>query len=480
MAFRMSRLPRLLLILAALLLAGLTVVRAGQSWKYDSHLDHVAGVWIALALDLKHGLFYRAPFGPTGYGGTRFFPLYFCLHAAAMKIGGWRAAGYFLSATSVMSLLAGVYYLLRRLGIDCWLAAAGVLAVLAGSSVQDSLLGIREDGMAATFSVWGLAICAERDLSSRRVYLAAVFFVLAFATKESSVSGCAALVLWLLLSKHLRPAIKLLTGVALGYGMVLIAMFYASSGRAFAPLHWVLATGSSWSSLIKSPIGMEQMMHGYIAETIMLVLGLAALVATAARRVLSLPSCFFLCTLAVTLVIFSSEGTAGNHLIELHVAGVVMLAVWASELPEAGIAVLAAGCIMAWLELVVQHRDVDAVPVRAQLEEVARAIGPDNGPILADNPMVPIVAGQQPYLLDAFMFRAIREHDPAFAAPMWEMLREQRFAAVVLIDNPDSEEGSDTYSNYHFGDGFVSTMRERYQPAGAIGGQYLFLPRAAP
>jgi len=90
----MTKLPRLALIFATVLLIGLTLVRLAQSWIYDSHLDHVAGVWIALALDLKNGTFYRAASGPLGYGGTRFFPLYFCLHAAGARLlGGWRLPG---------------------------------------------------------------------------------------------------------------------------------------------------------------------------------------------------------------------------------------------------------------------------------------------------------------------------------------------------------------------------------------------------
>ena len=477
----MKKLPQVLVAFSGLLLVGLTAVRLLQSWKNDSHLDHVAGVWVALALDLKRGLFYRAPYGPPGYGGTRFFPLYFCLHAAFMRVMGWRAAGYFLSAASVVLLLTGIYVLLRWLEIDRWLAVAAVLATLAGSSVQDSFLGIREDGMAAMFSVWGLALCVGREPSRRRIFAAALLFSLAFATKETSFAAAAAVFFWLLATKRFRAAWQLAAAIAAGYALVLATMYVASSGRAFAALNVTLATGSSWLSLLYSPVSMEQAMHGYTAETILLVLGLAAFVVQCARGTLRLPSLWFLCTLVVALVIFSSDGTAGNHLIELHVAAVVLFATWASEiqLPEAALATLAAACLLAWTELYVQHADVDSIPVRAQLQQIVQAVGPTDKPILSDNPMVPIAAGQQPYLLDAFMFRAIREENPAFSDPMWQMLRDRKFAAVVLVDNPDSDEGRDTYSNFHFGEDFIPLMLENYESAGSVGTEYLFRPRTS-
>ena len=99
---------------------------------------------------------------------------------------------YVLSAASVVFLLAGCYCLLRKSGVDRWLAVAGCAAVLAGSSVQDAFLTIREDGLAAALNVWGVAHALGREYSRRRLYISAVLFALAFATKETSVFGAAA------------------------------------------------------------------------------------------------------------------------------------------------------------------------------------------------------------------------------------------------------------------------------------------------
>ncbi len=476
----MNRLLRLFLIVVGVLLGGLTVVRVFQSWPNDSHLDHVSGAWIALAGDLRHGIFYRASFGADGYGGTRFFPLFFTLHALGIRLlGGWRAPGYVLSATSVVLLLAGVFYLLRQLQVQRWLAVASCLVVLAGSSVQDSLLTIREDGMAAMFNVFGVALCAGPQVSRRRIWLAALLFTCAFATKETSVFGAAAIFLWLLVSKRFKLALEFGVAAGLGYWVVIATMYFGSHARAFESMRLTLATGTDFRSLLKSPVTMVEAMNSYRAEMVMLILGGAALLMTSLGRVIRLPSLLFICTLAVTLVIFSSEGTAGNHLIDLLVASVGMFTVWAAEMPspEIGLPVLAMTTLVAWLGVLVQHGYDDAVPVRSQLQAIVEKIGPTDKPILADNPLVPIVAGQRPYVLDAFMFRVLQEQVPHFGDPMWQALKARRFGAVVLVDNPDSDEGKDTYSNYHFGDDFMELMRQNYVPAGSVGTQYLFLPR---
>jgi hypothetical protein len=476
----MNRLPRILVAGVAVLLVGLIALRIVQSWPNDSHLDHVSGAWVALASDLHSGVFYRAPYGPDGYGGTRFFPLFFCLHAAGIGLSGsWRFSGYVLSAISVVFLLAGVYYLLRKLGLDRWLAVAGCAAVLAGTSVQDALLTIREDGLAAALNVWGVAMCAGQ-CSRRRLYFSALLFSLAFATKETSVFGAGGLFLALLLNKKTGDAVRLVIATALGYTTVVVIMCVASRGRAFEGLRLTLATGSGFYSLLNSPITMVEAMNSYREEMILLALALTALVLMRVR--LRLPSLWFLCTLAVTLVIFSSEGTAGNHLVDLLVASVVVFAVWTSELslPDLGIALLASASLVAWLGLMVQHRYDDLVPVHTQLQEIVRATAGSGKPILSDNPLVPLAAGQHPYVLDAFMFRVLQDRVPNFGDPMWQMLRERRFGAVVLVDNPDSDEGKDTYSNYHFGDYFMEVLRQNYEPAGSAGTEYIFVPRKTP
>src|SRR5829696_6198507 len=99
-----------ILLLATMLVVGVTVLRVWVVWRHHSHLTFVSGVWISLATDLRDGVFYRALVGPDGYGGTRFFPLHVVLHAALMKLGAAPlSSGYVLSAAAAAALMIGVY-----------------------------------------------------------------------------------------------------------------------------------------------------------------------------------------------------------------------------------------------------------------------------------------------------------------------------------------------------------------------------------
>jgi hypothetical protein len=475
----MSKIPRAVFAVVAIVLIALSLARAVRCWSNDSHLEHVAGAWVALAVDLKDGVFYRPAFGPLGYGGTRFFPLYFSLHAALIKVfGGWRATGYLLSAASIILLLAGLYSLLRRLGVDRWLAAGGVMALLAASSAQDALLTIREDGMASMFNVWGVALWVGNARSPRRLIVSALLFTLAFATKESSVFGMVAVVIWLVVQNQKSAAIRLLILSAVGYGLVVAGIYFGTHGEAYDLFRATVSSGSSLRRVLDAPGALLQTLPGYWAESVLLPLAGAALVAGPGRKLATLPSLLFICTLGVTLIILSSEGAGGNHLLDLHVAAVVLFITAVAEWsPSFGLSACTVAVLIALVSFIPVYRDVDSLPRRDQYREIADTIGRPAGPILADNPLIPIIAGQRPYVTDAFMLRVIAEKRPAFAEPLWRMLAARQFAAVVLQDNPDTDDGKNIYTHFHFGGDFLRYLNENYQIDGTPGDHYVYIPR---
>lgn len=475
----MSKLARTLFIIVAVLLLALTLARAVRSWSNDSHLEHVAGAWVALAFDLDHGAFYRPAYGPLGYGGTRFFPLYFSLHAAALRTSGsWRVTGYFLSASSVVLLLAGLYYLLRQLGVDRWLSAAGLLALLAASSAQDSLLTIREDGMAAMFNLWAVALCVKSPFSNHRVYASALLFALAFATKETSIFGLVAVVAWLVCQNQKSSATRLLLASILGYAVVLVGIYVGSHGRAFEVFRATLSSGIGFRSLLGAPETLIDTLPGYWAESILLVLAAAALLASSRCQLVTLPPLLFLCALGATLVILASQGTGGNHLLDLQVVSIVLfILAMAERAPDFALSACSIAALIAFASFIPVYGEVDSVPRRDQYQEIVETIGPTNQPILSDNPLIPIIAGQQPYVTDAFMLRVIVEKQRSFREPLWRMLDERQFAAVVLQDNPDTDDGRNIYTHFHFGDDFLQHLSNGYQVAGTPGDHYLYLRR---
>jgi hypothetical protein len=59
---------------------------------------------------------------------------------------------------------------------------------------------------------------------------------------------------------------------------------------------------------------------------------------------------------------------------------------------------------------------------------------------------------------------------------MWQMLDGHKFAAIVFLNNPDSDEGRDFYAGTHFGSAFIERMERNYKLTGTQG-KYLYLPR---
>src|SRR2546423_11055201 len=112
----------------------------------------------------------------------------------------------------------------------------------------------------------------------------------------------------------------------------------------------------------------------------------------------------------------------------------------------------------------VNFGSTDTVPVRAQWKDVIHVIGHTDQTILSENPLVPIVAGQQPYVIDPFSFRLMLEKRPSLGEPMWQMLHERRFAAVVLMHDPNSDEGRDFYAGTHFGQGLWNGYNRTTNP----------------
>ncbi len=153
---------------------------------------------------------------------------------------------------------------------------------------------------------------------------------------------------------------------------------------------------------------------------------------------------------------------------------ITVVAEWSLEFGLAGCALAALVAVYSFLPV---YHDVDSNSFRDDYQDVISAVGRTDRPILSDNPLIPIIAGQRPYVADAFMFRVIADNRPGFSEPLWRMLDERQFAAVVLQDNPETDQGKDTYTHIHFGGQFLEHLHRSYEPAGTPGEHYLYLPK---
>lgn len=473
---------RILLCAAVTGLIVLTIVRTAIWWKSDAGISFASGVMITMAADLTRATFYRPLFGPAGYGGTRYFPLYFSLQALLIKLGiPVPASAYLISAAAIVLLLWGTFRLLRELGAQPWLAASAAVMLLASSSVQMALTTPQADGLAAALNVWALVMVAGSAGNRRSIFPAALLFTLAWSAKVTTVFGLAAAIVWLALAGHKRFAWRLALQTACGYAVVAAIMMLASRGRVLEIFRACASGGTNLKFLIAAPVRMEAMAL-YTDPILLPFAGLALLGLFSPNRLRSLSGLLLITTLAITIFIFGSPGTAQNHLLDVQVAAVILLATWVATAPplrkQLGVCVLALLTLAGGFLLIKHLRTWSRWYHPHHFEQVIAAAAAGHGPILAENPIIPVLAGQQPYVLDPWMVQLLRTHHPGFQQPLLERVRRQQFGAVVLTTGAISEKGAqEWFDNNAFGPGFVEALREHYTLSQVIAHDRIYLPK---
>lgn len=485
-ANQIKSVPNAFLIASVAVIILIAVLRAWYCWGSDAWVNHPAGVLIAMAADLKNGMFYRPLYGPIGYGGTRYFPLYFVLHAMLMKLGIPVLTGaYLLSATAVFALLAGVFYLLRGLGVQPWLAACSSGAILAAGCAQYSLVSPHADGLASALNVWGLTVIVRAKPSHRKILLASILFTLAWSAKITTVFGFAAAFIWLLETGLPQVAWVLAAETCCGYLVVGAALLLGSQGRFWEIFKACASGGTNLPGFASGPLNMVRLAAQLDPGALLFLLlaGLVLLSVVASGKVLrSLPGLLLIATLVVTAIVYGSPGINENHLLDLQVASVVLIATQLANVTiplhrQAGICVLALAILVAALPLLRKFKNGDRRFHQQRFQKVMALIGDTGKPILAENPVIAVLAGQQPYVLDPWMLRLLRTRIPDFGTPLLEGLRTQAFGSVVLcMADPKTDFGKWWYQTGHFGPGFAAALNQNYRLAAIVDDQRIYLP----
>lgn len=483
----MPRLYSALLIGASIVISAILLARVVLNFRNQYFLTHVEGVWLTCAYDFLHGVFYRPLFSSLGYGGTRYFPLYFVLVAALSKIfGSLETSALAVSLASVILICYAVYRFLQRSGVGPVLSWAGVTSILAVTTTQQALLGAKGDTLAALLNLLGLVLCLRPEISRAALYLAAFFFTLAFATKLTSVFGVAAVVLGWWFAKRHRDALQLAAATACGCLVVLGTMYFASHGRVFAIFRACASGGGSLSYKLQAPVHFLSKAFDVDPVFVLFLVPAAALGWTAFKNSKTeiLPL-YFALALLVTVVIFSSPGIGVNHLLDLDVAAVLLLIISISRLPaaaEVGAGILAFTLLVAIAPTATGlHGDLGrrSFPrdVREVLDRIPGPASANDKPILAENPMVVLKSGKSPYVLDPFMFRILAATHPELTSPFWEKMKHRGFSAVVLQYDPRSAEGQAWYTRTHFGGEFLDDLDANYAFGYSVGQMLVYLPK---
>lgn len=466
----LSRFYAVLISAYCVLLPALVAARAVRNFDIQYFPDalHVQGAWLACAQDFAHGVFYRPLEGPLGYGGTRFMPLYFVLTAVLSKFAGsLESSGLIISAVSVVLLAYGCYAVLRRLNVGVLLSAAGMAAILAAATTQKVLLETRGDGLAAMLNVFGILLCITPKAARRTLFLAAIMFSLAFASKMTSIFGVAAVTAHLILVRRRDEARDLAAATSFGYALVLGAIYFGSQGRALEVFRACAAGGGSLIGFLKAPL--REIQTASDAGPLILLFCIPATVLALAyfeKLKTDLLSIYFALVLLATTAIFASPGIAGNHLLDLYVAAVLLCAFSIHHnraLTQSGMGMIAfiltVGCAATAGDL---HLDYVRPSFRAGLHEALRGLPADGRPVLAENPLVVLESGGMPYLLDAFAFRVFTLKRPELGRALYEKLNHKGFSAIVLMNEPGGERSKNWYTDVHFGGEFLKNLEANY------------------
>ncbi|WP_349360263.1 hypothetical protein [Stappia sp.] len=442
-----------------------------------------SGVWTALALDAANGLVYRPVLAEDGYGGTRYMPVFFLLHGLAIRlIGDATLAGVLLMQASVILMVAAIARLIVQQGVaPIWAIAVALLTYIT-TLYQQYLSDVNCDYLAAAFSLWGLSLFLGRtDGRARRAAQAfgLVLMIAAFYTKFSTVYVPAALFLSYVVHGRWRAALAFAVA-ALALLIAVGAAFHVlSDGRMIEALAATATGGTDLAFALGFARRFAEeliLYHPAVGVCFLLALGKWALDGPRRWRA-PLHLTFVLVTL-VTLVVFTSRGISGNHLIPLHAVSLVLLgsALTGSRGQRralaAGIAVLGLIVVATWLPGVPSVRATLAARANPSIAEIRAAIDrhvPPDGLLYAHHPMYPIVAGRRPFVLDVYNLDLFLRRDHPVGRDFRTRLAEAQFDALI-VPHPDRIArilGAD------------SDAARRYRVADTLG-RYTILVRAAP
>ena len=467
--------------LSVVLIVLIPLIVINSVWWITEYLsmDLTSGVWAGLAMDVADGVLYRPLYGQTGFGGTRYMPFFPVLHGLLISLGlPAVAAGLVLNAAILVALMVGVYRLLCITGAKRRLALAGTLMVMAPSSFFLLATSLRGDALPLMLGIWGLVFVAQERAGLASLIGAAFFFALAFFSKFSSIAASAAgfFFLWFQVGK--RRALELL-GLTFVVCLLLLGLVQVLSGGRFIEIMLACAGGGmDIYSVSKAPYRMLAYMD--YPTLLMFFAGLGAgwhIWKTGYKKV---PVLFFIWNIAATLIIFMSPGTIANHLLDLFVASLIVTI--ASMVHEQGLSmrtgvIFLSLIVLFGIEVTVQRMGEQVVkPMNnyAIYSQAADMAGSGAGPILSENPMIPVINGQTPYLADPYLFAILAKRNPDLRNKMEENIRQGIFSAVVLANHAGGA------SIKFLDDSLVDLVKEHYQKTGQVDGFTVYTRKDTP
>ena len=431
---------------------------------FDGVTSHI---WTALAWDFAHGEFYRSPLGPNGYGGTRYMPLLFVAHGLLIRahVDAIRA-GVMLMQGSVIAAAAALFVALRSLNVSARLAL-GLACTVCGTVIyQQYCTDLDPDYAAAALGVSAIAFTVGSDGHNgvNGLAVACMVVVLAALTKVTAIAYVAPIAAWLAVRGRIQAAVSVALGTAALLAVAVVSIEIASHGQFGEGFRATVSGGMGMSDVWRAvpKFAREIVLDPFVGAPF--AMACWCVVAAARRRRLTIADATLVTTAAVTLIIFASPGTVGNHLVDLHIASVMVIGVALAQgtlSPRPAVVLFAALAVaLAAISIPIPRIPSVIATLRAQgppSRAVVRAIHdeflPPGTHYLSTDPVIEVLNDQRPLVLDAFnLNRFFREGAPA-GRDVERRIRHHDFQVIVVrSDRSDARERNDLerliYENY--------------------------------
>lgn len=255
-------------------------------------------------------------------------------------------------------------------------------------------------------------------------------------------------------------------------------MVVATGGRVIEILTASASGGAGFSSFLSAPMSLARILRR-VPESTFFIQAACALVLAGFRWKLPLERVALLVCVATTTAIYASPATIENHLIDVTVLSVVVIAAWAAR--EARwtrlvLAILLVGGVAAAASAFWRFRTEDAVDYRSSRREVVAALAGTTEPILFEQPMLAAERGESPYLLDLYILSVRVAKDPAVLDQLLADIDRRHFGAIVIEAATLELAFADTLT----GDAamrFQSALARSYRRDAVVGGRTVYRPK---
>lgn len=473
---RIGRLLRLIVGVATILGLAATLLLGFIHLSDRYAVQPTSGVLMALADYSRRGVLFPPLFDGQYFGGTRYMPVGTLLHAGVAALTGeYLMSGKLLSGISSALLLVVVYRLVRHVGTDRILALGLAATVIVGQVGILAALSVRPEAIPVALGLCALAVATRPGTASTTG--AALLCVLGVLTKASAVAAPVAILIWLA-ARDRRAAARFLLTLAVAGAAAFALLELASDGRMGTSLLELGGAGITVTDMATAGLRVLESAAKYAPASLLLApLAVLAIERSVARRGLSVYQTALMLSIIVLALEFMDQGADYNHLLE---AVALLVVVVAEGLGRAGDAVdsertyralvvpaLAVGLLLSVgagpgfdLALAMKHMVSDGT---AMYDAHPIGVSAASGPILSDDPYVPLSLGQRPVLLDAFMLARIAQRHPDWAGELADRIRRGEFSRIVLRSAVGTPGANDLYTTLELGSTVYQAIENAYR-----------------